>query len=73
MEDFIGAIPVGAGAAVVLGDEPLATTWRPVPGVPGGVIVRWRYAPSREHARRRIEALPRLDLPAGRYRVGVRE
>lgn len=110
VEDLVGAIPVGAGAAVVLGDEPLATTWRPLPGVPGGAIVRWRHAPSREHARRRLEALCRLDfeptdcvletasgrvalfdaavpgasfeadgtgawldLPAGRYRVGVRE
>jgi len=43
---YVGAIPVGQGSALVLGDEPMATAWWPDDRWGEGLIVRWMYAPN---------------------------
>lgn len=42
--DYIGILPIGAGQGLVLGDEPLQTTWLPDKG--NGTLVRWICADS---------------------------
>jgi hypothetical protein len=44
VSDLVGTVPVGSGEALVLGDEPLATTWWPLSDAASGVLVRWEYA-----------------------------
>lgn len=46
VDDYIGLIDVGGGKAIVLGDEPLMTTWLPLSD--GGLLVRWVYADDEE-------------------------
>jgi hypothetical protein len=46
VDDFVGLIDVGPGKALVLGDEPLMTTWLPLKD--GGVLVRWVCADDEE-------------------------
>lgn len=47
--DLLGIIDVGPGYAVVLGDEPLPTTWMPAEDG-GGMLVRWVAADDDESA-----------------------
>jgi hypothetical protein len=42
----VGVVSVGSGAALVLGDEPLETSWLASPASDGGVLVRWIHADS---------------------------
>jgi hypothetical protein len=58
IEDFLGVISVGPGQGVVLGDEPMATAWWPLPAVQGGVLVRWRWAPEGTSIVALLERLP---------------
>lgn len=44
VRDYVGVIRVGEGFGLVLGDEPLATTWIPSDDADGGVLVRWVHA-----------------------------
>jgi hypothetical protein len=44
IDDYLGLLQVGSGKGLVLGDEPLSTTWWPS----SNLIVRWRYAESDE-------------------------
>lgn len=105
VEDFIGLVKVDGGApAIVLGDEPLRTAWRPSEA--GGMLVRWIAAPAEEDVDQALASLPdilpwehvldfehpggammlfdaavpgeelpsdhlRLDLPAGRWTLGL--
>jgi hypothetical protein len=46
VDDYVGVIDVGSGKAIVLGDEPLMTTWLPL--TDGGLLVRWVYADSED-------------------------
>jgi hypothetical protein len=46
LDDYAGLIDVGCGKALVLGDEPLMTTWLPLED--GGLLVRWVYADDEE-------------------------
>ncbi len=110
INDFLGELPVGKGSAVVLGDEPLPTVWRPCPNAGGGVLARCRYVESDEDGKRLLDRVPALEfelsscqletqsgrvalfdsavsgadflsqgagawlqLPPGRYRIGVAE
>ena len=53
----IGVIDVGHGAigeALVIGDEPVPTTW--LPRSDGGLLVRWVQADDEEHALAAVEA-----------------
>jgi len=44
IDDYIGVIDVGTGKGIVLGDEPLMTTWLSLSD--GGLLVRWAYSES---------------------------
>ena len=46
IDDYVGVIDVGNGKGIVLGEEPLMTTWRPFSD--GGLLVRWVFAESEE-------------------------
>ena len=46
VDDYLGLIDVGPGKALVLGDEPLMTTWLPLKD--GGLLVRWVCADGEE-------------------------
>jgi hypothetical protein len=59
VEDRLGVIPVGAGKALVLGDEPAQTAWRPP------VLVRWIYAGSEETVLRHLGRLPEALFEGG--------
>ena len=56
--DLVGAVQVGEGEGLVLGDEPLATTWRSSQSSTGGVLVRWEYAASGVAAGRWVSTIP---------------
>jgi len=56
--DLVGTVPVGEGEGLVLGDEPLATTWWPVAKIRGGFLVRWEYAETDAVAARWVSAIP---------------
>lgn len=62
VDDYLGAIEVGGGTAIVLGDEPLSTIWRPCPDAEGGVLARCRYVESDALARRLLDRIPPLDF-----------
>jgi hypothetical protein len=51
--EFVGAIEIGEGFGLVLGDEPLATTWISL-GPTAGVLARWRFGPSHEAVERSL-------------------
>jgi hypothetical protein len=59
---YLGVIPVGEGAALVLGDEPMATAWWPDQRWGGGLIVRWMYAPDESAVLRHLAALPPMEF-----------
>ena len=102
--DYLGLVPLQGGDAIVLGDEPLRTAWRPADA--GGMLVRWIASPAEDDVERALATLPeglpwenvldfhhaggalmlfdaavpgdelppdhlRLDLPAGRWTVGL--
>ena len=56
IEDYVGLVPLGRDAAVVLADEPLRTAWRPA-GT-GGLLVRCIAAPSEADVDRALATLP---------------
>jgi len=46
VNEYVGLIAVGHRKGVVLGDEPLMTTWLPM--ADGGLLVRWVHADNEE-------------------------
>ncbi|MDT5268358.1 MAG: hypothetical protein QOH49_544 [Acidobacteriota bacterium] len=46
VDDYLGLVEVGSGRALVLGDEPMQTTWCPSPEGSGVVLLRWQWADS---------------------------
>ena len=63
---YSGLIQVGKGHALVLGDEPLQTTWLFSKKLAGEVLVRWRFAESEEEVLRFLQEVPEeLFLPTG--------
>ena len=44
VKDYIDVINAGSGKAIVLGEEPAATSWWPYPEASGGLFVRWVWA-----------------------------
>ena len=43
VDDYLGLIGVGPGLALVLGDEPMQTAWRPLLES-GAMLIRWHWA-----------------------------
>jgi hypothetical protein len=62
VDDYLGEITVGCGSGVILGDEPLATVWRPCSNAEGGVLVRCRFVESDEDWNRLLATVPDLDF-----------
>lgn len=58
VEGYLGKIDVGGGHALVLGDEPMATTFLETDE--GGILVRWFQADSEEEL---LTAVRNLDSP----------
>jgi hypothetical protein len=56
VRDYVAVIPVGAGRALVLADEPLPTKW--LPAADGGLLARWIYGESEAAADRALTAVP---------------
>ena len=46
--EWIGCISVKDGAALVLGGDDAAATWRPLKNLSEGILVRWIYADSED-------------------------
>jgi hypothetical protein len=69
INDYLGEISVGRGSAVVLGDEPLPTVWRPSPNAEGGVLVRCRYVESEADEQRLLESIPAVDFELSSFHL----
>jgi Immunity protein 21 len=57
VQDYAGVIPVGDGSALVLGEEPMDSTWWPSRDLAEGLIVRVLYSAGDEAVARLIESL----------------
>jgi hypothetical protein len=57
VSDFLGLIDFGGHQLLVLGDEPLMTTWVPGKSAHGGMFARWYYGESRDSMEAHLDAL----------------
>jgi hypothetical protein len=73
VDDYLGMLEVGPGRCLVLGDEPMATTFFPTED--GGIIVRWIHGENEEDVIRAVQSVPegawkptphRFDVGTGR-------
>ncbi len=78
IDEPLGLLTVGTGYGLVLGDEPLSTTWQPDNARRGGMIVHWRYGPDGPTTIAALARLPddiwnleafSLPLPSGQAKV----
>jgi Immunity protein 21 len=69
--DELGVLEVGPGHGLVLGDEPAATAWWPLPD--GGLLVRWHHAESEAAVLAALRAAPLkgFGLPTCRFSVSA--
>ncbi len=67
VDGWLGVLEIGSGHGVVLGDEPMGTTWQASgsleasgesEGTAGGLLVRWMYADSEAEALRALQRVP---------------
>lgn len=58
VRNYVDVIPVGQGQGLVLSGEALETTWYPLQGRSGGILVRWIYAPGDEEVEEALRSLP---------------
>jgi len=68
VDDYLGLISVANGRGLVLGDEPMLTTWLPDAAYPdtAGILVRWVYAETFDSVYRHLQFLsPDLWSPSG--------
>jgi hypothetical protein len=73
VKGYLGAIQIGEGTGLVLGDEPAMTSWQPLAvhdnagnTRAGGMLIRWIYADSGEHV---VDVLGHV--PEGVWMEGV--
>jgi len=57
IEDYLGTIPVGSGTALVLGDEPMQTSWFPLTR-DTGILVRWEWAADETSVLKTLREVP---------------
>lgn len=57
VSDYAGVIDVSDGNGLVLGDEPMSTSWWPAPALRGGMFVRWNCGESDEAVLRHLRDL----------------
>jgi hypothetical protein len=60
IRDYLGLLSVGQGQALVLGEEPMPTAWRPFINEQGGMIIRWQWANDDNDV---IESINKLQQP----------
>jgi hypothetical protein len=58
IEDYVGLISVGPGYGLVLGDEPMQTSWSTLTEENGGVLVRWQWARNENAVIRTLHQVP---------------
>ena len=58
IRDYLGVVAVSSGSALVLGDEPMTTSWLPNQRWGAGLIVRWMYASNEGAVLRELTSLP---------------
>jgi Immunity protein 21 len=58
IEDWLGRLVVGSGEALVLGGDPMATTWLGAEALDGGMLVRWLFAENEAEVLDNVRALP---------------
>jgi len=56
VDDYLGMLEVGPGRCLVLGDEPMATTFFPT--ADGGIFVRWIHAENEQDVVRAVRSVP---------------
>jgi hypothetical protein len=56
VDDYLGMLEVGPGSCLVLGDEPMATTFFPTED--GGIFVRWIHAENEEDVVQAVRSVP---------------
>ncbi len=70
---YLGAIEVGPGHAIVLGDEPFPTGWVSFPDARGGMLVCWGNAEDEDSVLRHLSTLGEATFPSGGLRYQVDE
>jgi len=63
---YIGLIDIGKEYGVVLGGEPLQTTWLPYQAASGGMVVRWVFGESESEFLNWIDTIPEAMFRADR-------
>jgi hypothetical protein len=56
IEDYVGLIAVGTGEALVLGDEPMQTSWLTLSDR-NGILIRWQWAADEESVRNTLNEI----------------
>lgn len=69
IDDCVGMVDAGPGAALVLGGEPMRTTFFPADD--GGVFARWGYADREEDVLRAVQTAPETIWTTLPVRFGV--
>jgi immunity protein 21 of polymorphic toxin system len=60
VQGYLGVINVNAGQGLVLGDEPMQTSWLPLSEQLGGILIRWQWAPDEKHVNEAMTDLSRI-------------
>ncbi len=58
LADYVDVLSVGGKDGLVLGDEPMQTTWLPLEEGAGGLFVRWMYADDESLAIQHLKSIP---------------
>jgi len=69
VDDYLGVLACGPGECLVLGDEPMQTTFLPMKDC--GLIVRWMWAECEEDVIRVIQSVPQSVWEATLHRLHV--
>ena len=70
VDDYLGVVQVDPGFGLVLGDEPLRTTFLPTPD--GGIFARWYYSEEGNDTQRSVASTPSSlwEITSHQLRVG---
>jgi len=71
IDDYVGAIEVGSGIGIVLGEEPFSTTWWWSEELRNGFIVRWVYAEDETRVRAALKSVPSDNWQATDVRLEI--
>jgi hypothetical protein len=71
VDDYLGVLACGPGDCLILGDEPMQTTFLPMKDC--GLIVRWMWAECEEDVLRAVRSVPENVWEATPHRLQVGE